>query len=162
MIAPNFTFNCNGRITSVTASLFTVAAFSITPGMNLPVFQVWRPLLPGSSIYFIIGQVQFDSGVLYTGQYLYTSTILLTGDDRIEFQSGDVIGCYQPSYPLRLVQITNASIDEANYTSHFSRTTNFTTVIIDISGTNYIDAAWQPLINITTGKCTCCITTGVS
>ena len=155
MISPSFTFSCNGRITSVTASLFTVEGFSLIPGMNLPVFQVWRPLLPGSSIYSIIGQAQFDSGVFYAGPYLYTSTILLTRDDRIEFQSGDVIGCYQPNYPLRLVQII--TIDNVNYISYFSHTTNPTTATINISSTDYVDEVRQPLINITTGKYTCCI-----
>ena len=117
-------------------------------------FQVWRPLLPGSSIYSIIGQVQFHSGVFYTGQYLYTSTVLRTGDDRIEFHSGDVIGCYQPPYPLRLIQIINASIDDPNFTSHFSHITNLTTATINISGVDYGETVWQPLINITTGKYT--------
>ena len=122
--------------------------------MNLPVFQVWHPLLPGSSIYSLIGQVQFHSGVSYTGLYLYTSTVLLTGDERIEFQAGDVIGCYQPPYPLRLVQIINASIDDASYTSYFSHITNLNTTTIDIHGRDYGETDWQPLINITTGKYT--------
>ena len=153
MIAPNFTFSCNGRITSITASLFTVDVFNTTPGLNLPMFQVWHPMLPNSNIYSITGQTQFQSGVnIEQVSYLYTSTVLLTGDDKIEFQSGDVIGCYQPSYPLRLVQVINASTGDPNYTSYFSQRTNLTTATINISGVDYIEEVWQPLINITIGK----------
>ena len=153
MIAPSSTFSCNGRITSVTVSLLAVEAFPgiMTTGINLPVFQVWHPLLPASSIYSMIGQVQFQSGV-HIVRYFYTSTVLLIGDERIEFQSGDVIGCYQPPYPLRLVQIINASTDDANYTSYFSHVSNLTTATINISGVDYDEKVWQPLINITIGK----------
>ena len=35
----------------------------LNAGRNLPVFQVWRPLLPVSNAYSMIDQVQFQSKV---------------------------------------------------------------------------------------------------
>ena len=149
MIAPSLTFTCNGRVTSVTASLVGGALLG-TPGTELPVFQVWHPVLPGSSVYSIVGQVQFNSGV-HLNSFYYISTVLLAEDDRIEFQSGDVIACYQPTNPLRGMQLIDASSD-ANYTAYINFGANLNATTIDINGTDYIEFAFQPLINITTGK----------
>ena len=56
MIMPNLNFNCNGRITGVTASMYAVRRTG-----TLPVFQVWHPLSPGSNVYSKISQVQFEA-----------------------------------------------------------------------------------------------------
>ena len=153
MVDSNFTFTCNGRVTGVTAHLAPVEVFGGTPGTELPVFQVWHPVLPGSSVYSIVGQVHFQSAVQINGNY-YVSTVLLTeDDDQIEFQSGDVIAFYQPTNSSHFLQITNR-IEVANGTSYFNRNTNLPTATIDISGngTDYYETEFHPLFNITTGK----------
>ena len=93
-IVPRLSFTCNGRITSIRARVI----FS-TGRSDYPFFQVWRPLSSGSTIYNKIGeaQLQSDDQVTRRGNSNFGSArITLTDDDRIEFQSGDVIGYYHP------------------------------------------------------------------
>ena len=149
IIAPSFNFTCNGRVTGVTAHLALVEVYSIyvTPGTELPVFQVWHPVLPGSSVYSIIGQVHFQSPVQINDNYSI-STVLLTGDDQIEFQAGDVIASYHPTNPSHFMYFI---LDRRNYTSYVSFHTNRTATTTDVS-TIYFDNREQPVFNITTGK----------
>ena len=84
VIVTDFAFTCNGRVTGVKARV------GIGSGTELPAFQVWHPVLPGSSVYSIVDQVQFQFAVGVV-------TVLLTGNDQIEFQSGDVVAYYQPN-----------------------------------------------------------------
>jgi len=65
---------------------------------GFPSFQVWRPSSPGSLIYNRAGQVQLQSGdQVTTGRNGFQeASISLNGDDRIEFQSEDVIAYYHP------------------------------------------------------------------
>ena len=53
----NLDFSCNGRITGVTANMYSFRRF----GSQLPVFQVWHPLSPGLNVYSKIGQIQFEA-----------------------------------------------------------------------------------------------------
>ena len=152
LIAPTFTFTCNGRVTGVTAHLAPAEPLGITPSTELPVFQVWHPVLPGSSVYSIVGQVQFQSAVQINGDYSI-STVLLTEDDQIKFQSGDLIASYHPPNPSHYMRYIDR-FEEANYTAYGSFNTNLTTATIDISGngTDYFTSNLQPLFNITTVK----------
>ena len=148
LIALSFTFTCNGRVTGVTAHLTSVEPFDQTPGTQSIVFQVWHPVLPGSSVYSIVGQVHFQSAVQIT-ERIYISTVLLTEDDQIEFHSGDVIASYQPPNPSHFIQY----ILDANHTSYRITNTNLTTATIDISGDGTVfDSNFHPMFNITTGK----------
>ena len=127
---------------------------SSTPGTELPVFQVWHPVLPGSSVYSVVGQVQFQSAVQITLEYSI-STVLLTGDNQIKFQSGDVIAYYHPPYPLHFMYFIDRRED--NYTSYIIFNTNLTTTTIDISTIfdtylQVFDTYMQALFNITTGN----------
>ena len=111
----------------------------------MPQFQVWHPLSPSSNAYSKIGQVQFQIETPANNTY-YTLTLLLTGNDRLEFQSGDVIGIYQPSYPLfRISYIFNE-----NYTSYYNSYDNLTTT--NISSGRYDTLTYQPVINVLTGS----------
>ena len=135
---PNFNFSCNGRITSVAASLYEVSSFG-----SLPVFQVWRPLSPGSSAYSKIGQVQFEINETRVD----IPKVSLTGNDQIEFQSGDVIGCYQPINSHYRV----GYIIDSNYVSYFTSNSSFTTTTINVSSPTFFETKGRPLISVMLG-----------
>jgi len=76
---------------------------------GFPSFQVWRPSSPGSLIYNRISEVQLqsDDQVIIGSNGFQEARIPLNGDDRIEFQSEDVIGYYHPldsRYNVRDIQ----------------------------------------------------------
>jgi len=139
----DLSFGCNGRITSVAASMHENG-----PSGSLPVFQVWRPLSPNSSNYSKVGQVQFEAGL--PGVSVHISNVSLTGKDQIEFQSGDVIGCYQPSNSHYRVGIT--STVGTNYTSYSTKINSFTTTVINVRSINYSASQRRPLISVMIGE----------
>ena len=113
---------------------------------NIPELQVWRPLSPDSNDYSKISQVKFQAGTPITNTY-YASNVLLTGNDQIKFQSGDVIGYYQPNNPSLWI----SNIINENYTSYYISYDNLTTT--NINSGSYYERMLQPLINVLTGKC---------
>ena len=143
MIIPNATLYCNGRITNVAVSMNGVPS-----GTNLPIFQVWHPTLPNSSNYAIIGEVQLSAGNrIGNGAELYFYTNMSLNNSQIEFQSGDVIGYYQPSDSQRLIW----NIQTSGYTSYSNFVTSPLTSI-DINNVGNMDVDHQPLIEIIFGK----------
>ena len=91
-IIPRLNFTCNGTITNITARLRYGGGRD-----NYPFIQVWRPASVGSTIYNKIGEVQLQSDDQVTGSGDYrTANIILTGNNTIEVQSGDVVGYYHP------------------------------------------------------------------
>ena len=102
-IIPRLNFTCNGRITSIKARVS-----SSSRSGNLLFLQVWRPI-SADAIYNKIGEVQLQSNQV-TGSGTYrTTNIILTGNNTIEFQSGDVVGYYHPfntRYLVRDINIT--------------------------------------------------------
>ena len=142
-VMPDLSFSCNGRITSVAASMYLLRPFG--GSFNLPVFQVWRPLSPGSSNYSKIGQVQFEAGLPWARVHI--SNVSLTGKDQIGFQSGDIISCYQPINSLYRV----GTADD-NYTSYVSRTNSLTTTSINLRNVGYFETTRRPLISVMIGK----------
>ena len=144
MIMPNLNFNCNGRITGVTASMYAVRRTG-----SLPVFQVWHPLSPGSNVYSKISQVRFEAPEGKNITRVYISTVLLTRIDQIEFQLGDVIGCYQPFNS----RYTVGTINDTIYTSYSTNSSSLTTTTINVlSGVNYFETTDQLLISVMIGK----------
>ena len=93
-IIPRLNFTCNGRITSIRAGLW----FDDRGIRNdYLYFQVWRAESINSTIYNKIGEVQLQSDNQVTGNNtLQTANIILTGNNTIEIQSGDVVGYYHP------------------------------------------------------------------
>ena len=144
VIVPSTKFYCNGRITNIAVSMQFVPH-----GSNFPLFQVWHPVSLHSSSYTIIGEVQLPAGDLVgsssTG-YSFAS-LALNGNSQIEFQSGDVIGYYQPADS----QFKIWSIQTSGYTSYSSTVTSSSTSI-DTSSVNNIENDRQPLIEVTFGK----------
>ena len=145
MIIPNARFNCNGRITNVAVSM----SGQIATGSNYPLFQVWHPTQLNSSTYSKIDEVQLTGGNyinIYNRGYYYAN-ISLNRNSRIEFESGDVIGYYQPSNSRRLIW----SIQTSGYTS-YSNTVTSPSTSIDINNVDNIETNHQPLIEIIFGK----------
>ena len=144
MIVLSARFNCNGRITNVVVSM------SNQPFGNLPLFQVWHPISPNSSVYNKIGEIQLPAGEFIpvdTRRAYYSAILSLNSSSQIEFQSGDVIGYYQPSNPRRLIW----SIQTSGYNS-YSNTVTSPSTLIDINNVDNIEANRQPLIAVMFGK----------
>ena len=118
-------------------------------GPDLPLFQVWRPALPNSSVYNKIGEVELPSGDHIGGIIInyYFVNQSLNNSAQIEFQSGDIIGYYQSSSSQRLIR----NIQTSGYTS-YSNTVSSPLTLIDINNVENSDTDRQPLIEVTFGK----------
>ena len=138
-IIPHLNFTCNGRITSISARVRFENARS-----NYPFFQVWRPSSTSSTTYNKIGEVQLsDDQVTGSGDY-QTANIILTGNNTIEVQSGDVVGYYHPPqsrYRVRTLR-TNGYI-----LYQFSGSLES----VDLNNNMDNDDQRQPLIHFTIG-----------
>ena len=146
VIVPNARFDCNGRITSVAASMNG----GLLGPRNYPIFQVWH-LNQTSNIHKKINEVKLSAGryIVVGGQEegYYLTNITLNSNSQIEFQSGDVIGYYQPSNAR---QIWSIHTNEYTSYSYYTSTTPATLLSLEsggISATNY-----QPLIEVMYGK----------
>ena len=120
-------------------------------GINtyFPLFQVWHPTSINSATYSKIGEVQLPRGnrIIARGGNYYIANVSLNSSSQIEFQSGDVIGYYQPFDPRRLVR----SIQTSGYTSYSNNVTSPSTSI-DTSNVHNIETNHQPLIAVIFGK----------
>ena len=134
----NHNFSCNGRIIGITASMGN------SNGVNLPVFQVWRPLFAGSNVYSKVGQVQFENGTSVLGNFI--SNVSLLTHNQIEFQSGDVTGCYHPSNLLHAIWW----ISDENYIS-YGDIIHTEADVINVNISVYSIARGRPLINVIIG-----------
>ena len=116
----------------------------------MPLFQVWHPTSLNSTTYNKIGEVQLPAGNRIgsssSTRYYYAS-LSLNNNNQIEFQSGDVIGYYQPSNPDRGIW----SIQTNGYISYSKNVSNPSTSI-DINNADYTDNNYQPLIEVMFGK----------
>jgi len=99
-IFPRLNFICSGKISY---NIRTRVLDSSNSASLL--FQIWRPSSPSSVVYNRIGEVQLQSvdQVTRGSSGFLETNITLTGDDRIEFQSGGVVGYYHPSGSQHLV-----------------------------------------------------------
>ena len=125
----------------------------VPPNVSLPLFQVWHPTSLNSSIYNKIGEVQLPAGdfvAVGAGRSYFFANLILNGNSQIEFQSGDVIGYYQPFSALRLIR----SIQTSGYTSYSNNINNDTSpsTSIDIRTVDNTNNNHQPLIAVMFGK----------
>ena len=144
VIVPSARFNCNGRITNVAVSM------DGEMGSNYPLFQVWHPTSPNSSTYNIIDEVQLAAGNYRNidGSIgYYHISISLYGNRQIEFQSGDIIGYYQPSNSRRLIW----NVQTSGYTSYINTVTTSLTSV-DMNNIDTFETNHQPLIRVMFGK----------
>ena len=145
VIVPESDFSCNGRITGYLISLEKDSSEG-----DYPIVQVWHPT--SSSEY-----TRVDTECPITESDInrirprneddyYLGNVSCTGDNRIEFQSGDIIGHYHANNVLYKLW----NIDTATYTSYVrdedSPLNTFNVNNVDDSITR------QPLIQVLYGK----------
>ena len=114
---------------------------------NYSFFQVWRPSSTSSTTYNKIGEVQLSHDQVTGSGAFRTATIILTGNDTIEVQSGDVVGYYRKSfsrYRLRTIQTDGYILYE------FDGSNDPTSV--DLNNADRSKNKQQPLIKFTIGK----------
>jgi len=142
VIVPGAVFYCNGRITSIRASFDRVSS-----GDNLPIIQIWHPLSPNSSVYNRTGQVKVTNTTLIGTHHYFTN---ITISEILEFQSGDVIGYYQPSN----LQLAIWNSNHTNgYTSYSTSDSNNSISVINIHDESVVEHPQrQPLIEVLFGK----------
>ena len=103
---------------------------------------MWRPSSTSSTTYNRIGEIQLTHNKVTCGGTYRTAYIILTGNNTIEVQSGDVVGYYHP--PRSRYRVTTIQTD--GYILHeFSG--SYESVYLN-NGHNY----HQPLLQFTIGK----------
>ena len=142
VIVPRSHFSCNGRVTGYLISLESANNSS----GGYPSVQVWHPT--SSTAYTRVNTECALTGNNISmmrdgpGHVYYLGNVSCTGNNRIEFQSGDVIGYHQGSAQLW-------SIESNEYTSYYHNTSSplntFTT-------NNASQSNRQPLIQVIYGK----------
>ena len=148
-IIPRLNFTCNGRLTVIRARVIREGRNNY----NFSFFQVWRPSLSSSTTYNKIGEVQL-SHYQVTGSSTYrTATIILTGNNRIEVQSGDTVGYYREAYSRYRLR----TIRTDGYIQYEFEGTNAPTSV-NLSNADHSINKRQPLIEFTIGKCVYSIT----
>ena len=149
VIIPRLNFTCNGRITSIRARV-TLSNMRT----NFLSFQLWRPSSVDPTVYNKVDdsevQLQSNNQVTRGSNNLLEANIILTGDNTIEFQSGDVVGYYHP--PDARYRVINIPTDGyILYRFDLNRSPVPTSVNLNDANSNVSNA--QPLIQFTIGKC---------
>ena len=143
-IIPRLNFTCNGRITSIRARV----NFD-DEKISYPYFQIWRAESVDSTMYTKISEVQLQSDDQVTGSGNFrTANIILTGNNTIEVQSGDVVGYHHPPKPRYRV-ITIGTDEYRLY--RFMKSPE----LVDLNDSIRNNSNRQPLIQFTIGKCLC-------
>jgi len=147
VIIPEYNFSCNGRITGYLISLNR----NFFGAQDYPSVQVWHPT--SSTVYTRVDTecplTDSDiSEMTDSGDEYYLGNVSCTGNNSIEFQSGDVIGYHQGFIRHRMRNIrptgyTSLRIEDNNPLNTFD--TN------DVSNGNTF-ANIQPLIQVMFGK----------
>ena len=140
VIVPSASTNCTVRITRLIVSMDFGGYFN----GGLPIFQVWRPSSPGSSVYNRVSRAQLLGQLLTVNNYYIGNFVL---GSPVEFQPGDVIGYYQSSSPF----FTIWNIETSGYTS-YSNNANSPATTINISDVDNVENDRQPLIELFYGK----------
>ena len=116
-----------------------------------PTIQIWRPVAQNSTMYDKVGTVcaltAYDIINITANESSYClANVSCTGDNRTEFQSGDVIGYYQNnSLHSRVLNVVTEG-----YTS-YSSDISFTNINISLKLFNTFRSI-QPLIQVMYGK----------
>ena len=141
-IIPLFNFTCNGRITGITARV----AFN-DENNGYPYFQVWRATSFSSRAFYKIAEVQLPQNrVSRITDDIFVANIALTGNNTIEFQSGDVVGYYHPPnarFQVRTIQTSGYRLYQYSGSPE----------TVNLNDNMRTDDNRQPLIQFTVGKC---------
>jgi len=147
VIIPEYNFSCNGRITGYLISL----SLNFLGTQDYPSVQVWHPT--SSTVYTRVDTecALTDSDVnrmTDSGDDYYLGNVSCTGSNRIEFQSGDVIGYHQG-----FIRYRTQNIRLMGYTSlRITRNDPLTTFNFDEVSNGNTFANIQPLIQVMFGK----------
>ena len=117
--------------------------------VDYPFFQVWQPLSTNSAVYNKIGEVQLQSDQVTGSGDFQTANIILTGNNTIEFQSGDVVGYYHPPdarYRVRTIRTSGYRLYQFDLDSSPVPTS------VNLNNADSEDDEQQPLIQFTIGK----------
>ena len=145
VIVQNSTFSCNGRVTG-----YLISLESVGDSGGYPSVQVWHPTSPTE-------YTRVDTECTLTasdismmrdgnGDY-YLGNVSCTGNNRTEFQSGDIIGYHHGS----TVRYRLWSIDAEGYKSHHLGA-NSPLNTFDINHNDASSTDEQPLIQVMYGK----------
>ena len=109
---------------------------------------MWRPSSNSSTIYNKIGKVQLSDDQVTGSDKYRTANIILTGSDKTEVQSGDVVGYYRESYAryrLRTIQTDGYILYEFDGSN--------TPTSVDLNNADRHVNEQQPLIEFIIGMC---------
>ena len=147
VIVPRSTFSCNGRITGYLISLESASSSG-----SYPIVQVWHPT--SSNIFTrvntecpLTNNESDISRMTAMGDEYHLGNVTCIGDNRIEFESGDIIGYYQSNEVLYLVW----NIITTGYTSYF-RDEGSPPNMFSTNTESDVTETWQPLIQVIYGK----------
>ena len=148
-IIPRLSVTCNGRITSIRARV----RLNSSRG-EFPFFQFWRAISVGSTMYNKISEVQLQSDDQVTlgrsNEFGEANiTLPITGNNTIEVQSGDIVGCYHPPdvrYQVRTIRTDGYKL--------YRFITSSVPTSLNLSYADHNDNNRQPLIQFTIGKYT--------
>ena len=145
VIVPRNNFSCNGRITGYMVSLYQNEDDDFDE-CNFPRILLWHPMNTDQTAYTIDDTYTLsNSDINRMGSY-YFADVSFNGNDRIEFQSGDVIGYRHRSSPCYTVY----SIRTGGYTSYNVRSISNDMINMDDSSVT-ATANRQPLIQVIFG-----------
>ena len=146
VIVPRSRFSCNGRITGYMASLYWNYDEEDIEACSKPRILIWHPLNRDHTMYSVRNATRLRNNLIKELGDYYFAKESFTGTDRIEIQSGDVIG-----YQQRLTLCYTVWSNEVDgYTSYdASSITDDTININDSSATAYSNL--QPLIQVDFG-----------
>ena len=141
-IIPRLNFSCNGRIIGIRAKVH-----SSMMNENSLYIHVWRSSFTGSPVYNKIDEVQLklDEQSIDSNNFTIIN-ISLTGNDVLEFQSGDVIGYYHPAqsrYQVTEIQTTGYVLYRFNGSSSLDS--------LNISQSERVLNSRQPLLQFIVG-----------
>ena len=141
-IIPRLSFSCNGRIIGIRAKVK-----SSMKNENSLYIQVWRSSSTSSPVYNKIDEVQLklDKQLIDSNNFMIVN-ISLTGNDVLEFQSGDVIGYYHPAqsrYQVTEIQTTGYVLYRFNGSSSLDS--------LNISQSEKVLNSRQPLLQFIVG-----------
>ena len=141
VIVPRIEFSCNGRITG-----YLISLESVSDSGGYPSVQVWHPT--SSTVYTRVDTecALTANDISNMGDY-YLGDVSCNGNNRIEFQSGDVIGYHQGDE----MRYRLWSIETMGYTSYYHDESNPLTTF-NINNVDGTIENRQPLIQVIYGK----------
>ena len=145
VIVPLHSFSCNGRVAG-----YLISLDNSSESEGYPSVQVWHPT--SSTEYTRVDTkcalTASDISMMRDGnEDYYLGNVSCTGNNRTEFQSGDVIGYHQSS----AICYRLWSIESKGYTSYQLATNSPLNTFI-ISNDVLSDSNRQPLIEVMYGK----------